>query len=164
MGAPAKCQEQWDERPHAVHLQAHLREVCRTHHALSIPAVMFIQVHYVNALPMEAVVLHFRLASSYPNLSHTWTVLCLDCKEILLASHQPYFPFVFLKWCISFTSTTNRLTTRRPTKQQEVTLLNRERIFPGQSYTDFWEFHISYFCFHSRVHTSGRTLQLKKQY
>lgn len=87
------------------------------------PAVVFIQVHYVHALPVEAVVLHFRLASSYPNLSHTGTVLCLDCKEILLASHEPYFRFLFPKQCTSFTSTTNSLTTRRPTKQQEVTLL-----------------------------------------
>lgn len=52
---------------------------------LSIPAVVLIQVHDVHTLPMEAVVLHFRLASRYPNLCHTWAVLCLDCKDISLA-------------------------------------------------------------------------------
>lgn len=34
---------------------------------------------------MEAVILHFWFASRYPNLGHTWAVLCLDCKDISLA-------------------------------------------------------------------------------
>lgn len=51
----------------------------------SIPAIVLIQVHNVDTLSMEAVVLHFRLASCYPNLGHTWAVLCLDCKDISLA-------------------------------------------------------------------------------
>lgn len=73
---------------------------------MPIPAVVFIQVHDVHALSVEAVVLHFRLAPRYPDLSHAWTVLCLDCKEVLLAPHQPYLPFAFPKPPTSFTSTT----------------------------------------------------------
>lgn len=91
---------------------------------------MLIQVHYVDTLSVEAVVLHFRLASSYPNLSHTWTVLCLDCKEILLAFHRPHFPFVFPRQHTSFTSTTNSLPTKRPSMQSA---LKQERTGRGFS-------------------------------
>ena len=66
---------------------------CRMHCAQSLPAIVLIQVHYVHTLSVETVVLHFRLAPGYPNLSHTRTVLCLDCREIWLVSHQLHFPF-----------------------------------------------------------------------
>lgn len=131
-GVPAKRQSQRDQRPRAAHLRAHLREVRRMHCVPSIPAIVLIQVHYVHTLAVEAVVLHFRLTSRYPNLSHAWAVLCLDCKEIWLASRQPYFPNNIQAPLI--VSLARDLQCGKAFKQES--LLNGERIFPGQSYTD----------------------------
>lgn len=81
IGVSAKCQWQPDQSSPQSPPQGDLQDEW----GLSIPAIVLVQVHDVHTLPMEAVVLHLRLASRYPDLGHTWAVLCLDCKDISLA-------------------------------------------------------------------------------
>jgi hypothetical protein len=67
----------------------------------TLPAVIFIHVHQVDALSMQTVAIHVRATLCYWHLSHTWIVFHLNCEGngnlnvfyciLGLCGHQPSF-------------------------------------------------------------------------